>query len=268
MLRVDDRDRVRLLTLDRPEALNAFHTPLYDAVAEALTDAGRRHDIAVVVLTGEGRAFTAGQDLGEMATLGGPGGEGPGDGGDGGGPAGHGFSRFMDALVAFPKPLVAAVNGLGVGLGLTVLAHCDLVLIADGARLRAPFTALGVVPEAASTVLLPAVMGWQAAAHALFTGEWIDAEQAVATGLAWRRCPPAQLLDEALAVAAGIAAMPVVSLVGTKRLLVAARADAVAAARRREDDLFATLTGGPANREAVAAFLEKRAPDFRDLPPT
>ena len=130
MLRIDDHDRVRLLTLDRPEALNAFSNALYRAVGDALVDAAASDDIAVVVITGTGRAFTAGQDLAEMARIrdARAGSRGAGDSA-----AAHGFGAFMDTLSTFPKPLLAAVNGLGVGIGLTMLAHCDLVLVADRA---------------------------------------------------------------------------------------------------------------------------------------
>lgn len=261
MLRVHDNARVRLLTLDRPEALNAFSDALYHAVNDALVDAAGNDDVAVVVVTGVGRAFSAGQDLAEMATLGGA-------GADRSAAAGHGFRPFMDTLSTFPKPLVAAVNGLAVGLGLTMLGHCDLVLVGDAARLRAPFSRLGVVPEAASSALLPAIAGWQAAAHAFFTGEWIDAEQAVRSGIAWARHPDDELLDRTLELARSIARMPIVSLVATKELMRASRGDLVSAARAREDAYFARLTGGPANREALAAFLEKREPDFTNLPAT
>lgn len=257
MLGIEDRDRVRVLTLDRPEALNAFDTALYDATAAALAEAGGRHDIACVVLTGRGRAFSAGQDLAEMAGI------DPGSGDA----AAHGFPRFLDVVSGFEKPLLAAVNGLGVGIGLTVLLHCDLVLIAHGARLRAPFVPLGVVPEAAGSVLMPMVMGGQAAAHALYTGEWIDAEAAVACGLAWRAVAPDELLPATLEVADRIARMPVPALVETKRLVLAARAEVVRAARRLEDAAFARMVGAPANLEALDAFLAKRPPDFTRLPP-
>ncbi len=263
MLQVEDQDRVRLLRLDRPEALNAFSDALYHAVDDALTDAATRDDIAVVVITGAGRAFSAGQDLGEMARLA-PAADRTRTSSDDG--RGHGFVPFINSLATFPKPLIAAVNGVAVGLGLTMLAHCDLVLVADGARLRAPFVSLGVVPEAASSALLPAVMGWQAAAHALFTASWIDAQQAVDTGIAWARFPNDKLLDEALELARTIAAMPLVSLVRTKALIRGARGSMVHDALEREQAEFARLTGGPANREALAAFLEKRDPDFTRLP--
>ena len=256
VLRVENRGRVRLLTLDRPKALNAFNDDLYDAVREALADASASSDVAVVVITGEGRAFSAGQDLAEL--------EHPRRHEDG---ARHGFPPFIEAVEAFPKPLVAAVNGIGVGIGLTMLPHCDLVLIADGARLRAPFVSLGVTAEAGSTQLLPEAIGWQETAHLLYTASWIDAAQAVELGIAWRSFPGEHLLEEALEVAGEIAAMPLASLVGTKKLLLAARLGAVRAARERENLTFGRLAGGPANREAIAAFREKRKPDFSRLPP-
>ncbi|MCZ7535745.1 MAG: enoyl-CoA hydratase-related protein [Acidimicrobiia bacterium] len=255
VLRVEDRGRVRLLTLDRPDALNAFDDALYDAVRDALADAAGAPSVACVVITGAGRAFSAGQDLGELGE--------PRVHDDG---APHGFGPFIEVVESFPKPLVAAVNGLGVGIGLTILPHCDLVLMSEGARLRAPFVRLGVTVEAGNSLLLPQRVGWQEAAHALFTSEWIDARQAEAIGLAWKVCAPEALLDEALAVAQKIAAMPIASLVATKRLMLDARLDAVRAARLREGPTFAGLVGGPANREAMRAFREKRDPDFTRLP--
>jgi len=262
VLRVDDHEGIRLLTLDRPEALNAFDTPLYDACALAFREASARDDIACVVLTGTGRAFSAGQDLGEMSRID-PTGGASSDRAD----AGPGFPRFIDTVAAFEKPLIAAVNGLGVGIGLTVLLHCDLVLIARGARLRAPFVPLGVVPEAAGSLLMPAVMGNQHAALALYTGEWVTADGAVACGLALRVVEPDALLADTMEIAGRIAKMPVSSLVETKRLVLAGRIDAIRAARAREDQAFARMVGAPANLEALTAFLEKREPDFRGLAP-
>jgi len=255
VLGVADADRVRLLTLDRPKALNAFNDALYDAVYAALAEAAEDPDIAAVVITGAGRAFSAGQDLAEMAR--------PPHHGDG---APHGFGPFIETVESFPKPLIAAVNGIGVGIGLTLLPHCDLVFIARGARLRAPFVSLGVTVEAGNSALLPQRIGWQNAAHLLYTASWLSAEQAVAVGLAWRMCEPEALLEETLATAREIAAMPVDSLVTTKSLLLDARLDAVRAAREREIVRFAPLVGGPANKEALAAFKERREPDFTQLP--
>ncbi len=253
-LRIERRGRVLLLTFNRPDALNAFNDALYDAVGEALRDAANDPQIAVVVLTGAGRAFTAGQDLGELdKPTRHPEGER------------HGFVPFIETLEAFPKPLLAAVNGLGVGIGLTMLPHCDLVLIAEGAKLRAPFVSLGVTAEAGSTQLLPAAIGWQQTAHLLYTAGWLDAREAVDVGLAWRVFPADELLDEALALADQMAKMPIASLVGTKRLLLDARLAAVRDARDRESVTFGKLVRGPANREAIAAFRERRQPDFTSL---
>jgi enoyl-CoA hydratase/carnithine racemase len=256
VLRVDHVGRVRRLTLNRPKALNAFNDDLYDAVRGALDEAAASPDVAVVVLTGEGRAFSAGQDLAELAA--------PRRHHDG---LEHGFPPFIASVEAFPKPLIAAVNGIGVGIGLTLLLHCDLVLIADDARLRAPFVSLGVTAEAGSTQLLPGTIGWQETAHLLYTASWLDAARAVELGIAWRSVPREHLLTAALEVAGEMAEMPIASLVGTKRLLLAARLDAVRAARDRENVTFARLARGPANREAIAAFREKRKPDFTRLPP-
>jgi enoyl-CoA hydratase/carnithine racemase len=248
-LLVDDAEGVRILTFNRPEKLNAFDTPMYEACAAALDDSAARDDIACVVLTGAGRAFSAGQDLAEMAaidTSSPPRGNG-----------GHGFARFIDTAATFEKPLLAAVNGIGVGVGMTVLLHCDVALIAESARLRAPFVPLGVVPEAAGSLLMPAVMGNQRAAAALYTGAWLSAEEAVASGLALRVVPGDRLLEETLEVAHRIAAMPVNALVETKRLVVAARQHAIMAARAREDATFARMVGAAANAAALDAFLEK-----------
>lgn len=260
MLDIEQHGRVRLLRLNRPASLNAFDTPLYRATTRALDDAATNPDVAVTVLTGTGRAFSAGQDLAEMATLSTEApsrGDVPRDAAEV-----SGFPTFADALARFPKPLVAAVNGLGIGIGFTLLSFCDLVLMAESARLRAPFTALGVAPEAASSYLFPLRMGWQRAAWVLYSGSWVEAGEAVELGIAWEVCPDAQLLERALAVASQLAQWPIPSLVATKRAMVDAHAAAIRRARSFEDAAFADLVGTPANLEAVTAFLEKRPPDF------
>jgi len=254
ILRIDTSGRIRTLTLNRPAALNAFNDALYRALGRALQDAAADSTIAVVILTGEGRAFSAGQDLAGLA-----------DGRTHEQRQIDGFGLFIEALESFPKPLIAAVNGLGVGIGMTMLPHCDLVLMADTARLRAPFAALGLTAEAGSSYLMPARMGWQAAAHALFTARWISADEAVESGVAWRKVAAADLMTQALAVATEIAAMPVASLVATKQLMLAARLPQSQAARARENASFGPLVGGPAILEAIAAFTDKRVADFSGL---
>lgn len=253
-LRIEDGDGVRLMVINRPDALNALNMNLYDAIRDGLNEATVRDDIAVVVITGEGRAFCAGTDLGELANPPQPEDSQP-----------HGFEPFMDTLQTFPKPLIAAVNGIGIGIGLTMLPHCDMVLMAEDARLRAPFVELGLTAEAGSTYLLPATIGWAETAHLLYTAGWIDADKAVEIGLAWRKLPNAELMPEAMALAGEIARMPVTSLVATKTLLLNARATGVNDARAREVPTFSGLVGGPANHEAISAFQEKRKPDFTRL---
>lgn len=231
VLSVEDADGVRLMTFQRPDALNAFNQDLWYAAAAALEWAATDDAIRCVVITGSGRAFSAGQDLTEMND--------PSVFAD----REPGYHRFMPVLEAFPKPVVAAVNGVGVGIGLTMLLHCDLVLMSTEARLRAPFISLGVTTEASASLLLPEVMGWQRAAEVLFTEPWIGAEQAVADGLARRAVPPDRLMDEAMDLARHIGGLPLGPVMATKRLLLAGRLDAVRAARLRELAAFDTLVG-------------------------
>jgi enoyl-CoA hydratase/carnithine racemase len=248
----ENRGRVRMLTLNRPQQKNAFNDALYDAVRDGLADALTDEGVAVVVLAGAGGAFSAGQDLGEMAVR-------PTH--DDGAP--HGFNPFVDALMSFEKPLLAAVDGVAVGVGLTMLLHCDVVFVGPAARLRAPFVSLGIAAEAGSTALLPPLIGWQETAALLFRSSWVDADEAVRLGLAWRKADP--VLDAALEIADEIAAMPILSLVPNKKALLAARADAVARARATENATLGTLAGNAATREALKAFREKRKPDFSQL---
>jgi enoyl-CoA hydratase/carnithine racemase len=220
---------VRVVTLNRPAKLNAFDSALYGAAAAALRDASSDDAVRVVVLTGAGRGFSAGQDLGEMASL------------REGSATGSAFPEFVDALTSFEKPLIAAVNGIAVGIGMTMLPHCDIVLVDATARMRVPFTELGVPPEAASSYLFPLTVGRQRAAEILFTSDWVDADQAVADGLALRSCAAGTVVDEALALAAHIARHPLVALVASKRALLDTRRDAIERARRLEDAAFAEI---------------------------
>ena len=258
ILDVQDSARVRTLTLDRPEALNAFNEALYDAVTEALTAAADDPAVAVVLLTGAGRAFSAGTDLAEMAQM-------VSDPGFVRGK--HGFLGLVDALAAFPKPLVLAVNGLGLGIGATIVGFGDLVFMSTEARLKCPFTSLGVAPEAASSYLMPRLVGHQNAAWMLMSSEWISAEEALRMGLVWRVCEPGDLLAQARQHAETLAARPISSLKAVKATMTAPLQEAIAAARDRENQCFADLMGGPANVEALTAFAEGRAADFTDLPP-
>ncbi len=237
---------VRVLTFNRPEVRNAFDAGLYRALTDGLRAAREDEAVKVVVLTGAGTAFSSGQDLKEMAAI-----------ATGTAPPGAelGFRGLLSALQDFDKPLVAAVNGVAVGLGMTLLPYCDLVLVARSARLRVPFAELGVPPEAGSSLLFPERMGWQRAARLLFCADWLDGPGAVAAGLALAAYPDDEVLGEALALAATVAAHPLEALIEMKRLLAAARAPALEAARAREEEAFGRLLGGAANRDALARFI-------------
>jgi enoyl-CoA hydratase/carnithine racemase len=252
MIDSENHGRVRVLTLNRPEALNAFNEALYDAATKALIAAAADRGVAVVVLTARGRAFSAGADLLEMAA----GNAGTLQRGE------HGFPGFMDQLIAFPKPLLCAVNGIGLGVGATLLGYADLVFMSTEARLKCPFTSLGVAPEAGSSVTFPRLLGRQDASWALMSSEWLSAEQCREMGLAWKVCAPDELLATTLEYAQVLASKPISSLIEVKQTIVEPLRDEIAAARERENAAFARLLGRPANVEALQAFAEKREPDF------
>ena len=249
ILQVDDQNRVRTLTLNRPDALNAFNEALYETTAEALRLAAEDPDVAVVLLTGAGRAFSAGNDLKEMqARITDPEIANQGS---------H-FTTMIDALTRFPKPLICAVNGVGVGIGTTILGYADLVFMSATARLKCPFTSLGVAPEAASSYLLPQLIGRQNAAWLLLSSEWVDAHEALAMGMAWKVCQPEELLAEARRYAEILAARPIPSLIAVKQSIVEPTRPEIAAATERENAHFAKLLGGQANAAALADFTAKR----------
>lgn len=249
LLQINDENRVRTLTLNRPEALNAFNEALYDATAEALLAAADDPEVAVVLLTGTGRGFSAGTDLGEMqARITDPDFT----------PGRHGFPGLIDALSAFPKPLICAVNGVGVGIGATILGYADLAFMSSTARLKCPFTSLGVAPEAASSYLLPLLVGRQNAAWLLMSSEWVDAAEALRMGLVWRVCEPDELLPEARRHAEILASQPISSLMAVKHTMVDPVRPGIAAATARENAHFAELMGGQANAAALEDFSQGR----------
>jgi enoyl-CoA hydratase/carnithine racemase len=258
MLRIEDSDRVRLLTLDRPDALNAFNEALYDALTVALRDAAADHTVAVVVITGAGRAFSAGTDLLEMAARGTDPNFRPGT---------YGFAGMIDTMLDFPKPLLCAVNGIGLGVGSTMLALADLVFMSTTAKLKCPFTDLAVAPEAGSSYTFPLLLGRQNATWMLLSSEWIGAAEAKEMGLVWKVCEPDALLDVTMHHARHLAKKPISSLVESKALMTAPYRAEIDAARTKENGAFQKLMAGPANKEALAAFAEKRTPDFTNLPP-
>ncbi len=242
---------VRVVAFSRPEVRNAFDTAMYHEVTSALRVADGDEEVGAVVLTGRGSAFTSGQDLVEMAALA----TGTAVAG-----AGSGFIGLLEVLTDMSVPLLAAVNGVAVGLGFTILGHCDLVLVDPGARLRVPFTELGVPPEAGSSLLFPAVMGWQRAARVLLTSDWVGAAELVELGLALKVSEPGAVLEECVALAARIASHPRPATRAAVSLMRAARRDAVLEANRREQRAFGDVLGGAAQSGTLAEFAAKRPP--------
>jgi enoyl-CoA hydratase/carnithine racemase len=237
------------LTLARSEKKNALTNAMYGALADGLEHAERDAEIRVVVLQGEGDSFTAGNDISDFSAR--------SRGVDQG--ERHVF-RFLKNLANMTRPLIAAVQGNAVGVGTTILLHCDLIYVADTARLMTPFVNLALVPEAASSLLLPARVG-HARAYAMFAlGEPIDATTAVTMGLANAVVSLADLRAKARAAAEALTKRPAGALAHTKILMRSA--ETISAQMERENEIFRAQLNTPEAREAFAAFAERRPPDF------
>jgi enoyl-CoA hydratase/carnithine racemase len=251
VLLAEDVGRVRVITLNRPDKLNAFNNALLEALVIAAKAAAEDDGVHVVVITGAGRAFSTGADLSDLSQ----------SVTDGTRPAeaeeSH-FDRLQTLLEAFPKPMIGAVNGLGVGLGFTILGYFDFCYVADSARLRTPFGQLGLSPEASSSYTFPLRMGWAAAARALMVGEWFSAQDVVDAGLAQARVADDQLMAVVMAFAAKVAECPLQSLVATKGLMLQAHLPHLRAVRAQERSTLRGLIGTPANLEALKAFATRR----------
>ena len=250
-LNLIDQGTVRTIELNRPEALNALNGQMTDDLTDAFRQATAEDTVRVVILTGAGTAFWAGADLKEM------------------GQATHQpkytFGEMIDTIIDFPKPLIIAVNGVGVGIGATICGLADFVLMSDQARLRCPFSALGLTAEAGSTVTFPRLMGHQRASWFLLSAEWMSATECLQAGLALQVVPAEELLPSAHHRAQTLAALPAASLAKTKSLITTAGKQQLKAAVKAENQGLAELAGGPANKEALTAFREKRDPDFSSL---
>jgi len=236
------------LILDRPDKKNALTDAMYKALADAIEAAQTDAEIHVILLRGEGEMFTSGNDVKEFAAV-----------AMGGAPLHH-VARFLHAIATASKPLVAAVQGRAIGVGTTMLLHFDHVVLADNTTLSTPFVNLALVPEAASSLLLPARIGHLRAFAMFALGDPVAAHEAVAWGLANKVVPPAELIATAEAFAARLAAQPLGALVATKRLMrdtpaVLARIDLEAAQ-------FVECLKSADAREAFMAFAERRAPHF------
>ncbi|HEX7664023.1 MAG TPA: enoyl-CoA hydratase [Polyangiaceae bacterium] len=242
---------VLTLTFARPAKKNALTNAMYGELADALEKAAPDSAVRVVLFRGEGDMFTSGNDIGDFAAAA-MGGEPPTN-----------VLRFLRALSTFPKPVVAAVQGRAVGIGTTMLLHCDYVVLADDAKLSTPFVGLALVPEAASSLLLPARIG-HARAFAMFAlGESVAANDAVAWGLANRVVPLAGLAGAASEIVAKLVKLPLGSLVATKKLMK--NAEATLAHMDVESAEFVARLATAEAREAFTAFAERRTPDFSKL---
>lgn len=245
-----DAGQMRIVTMNRPDRLNAFNLDMIIGLYQALEAAADDDNVHVVLLTGAGRAFSSGADLAGM-------GEVTAATGDGRPISAESFDCLQIAFEAFPKPLVAAVNGLGVGFGFTVLGYCDYCFVARSARLRTPFSQLGLSPEGSSSYLFPLRMGWSAAARALMLGDWFNAEDVVSAGLAQELVDDHELLDVATAFAARLAECPLQSLEATKALMLEAHLPHIQQTRMREGESLRRLLGTPANKAAIKVFAER-----------
>jgi enoyl-CoA hydratase/carnithine racemase len=240
---------VTTLTLNRVDKKNAVTAAMYTALAEPLEQAGADPAVRAVVIQGHETVFCAGNDIADFLN------HPPAD-------ESAPVFRFLRAVSTFPKPLLAAVCGPAVGIGTTLLFHCDLVVAGDNAAFSMPFVNLGLCPEAGSSLLAPRLMGHQRAAEALLLGEPFMAEAALEMGLVNRVVPPAEAHAVVQRLATRLAAKPLSSLVETKRLLKSSQAAAVQQQMAAEAASFARMLREPAAREAFSAFMDRRMPDF------
>lgn len=249
---IDTTDGVMTLTLNRVEKKNSFTQAMYATCADALARAASDASVRAVVFQGHVTVFSAGNDIGDFLS----------------GPQATRESpvfRFLYGIAQFPKPLLAAVCGPAVGIGTTLLLHCDLVYAGDNAAFSMPFVNLGLCAEAASSLLVPQMMGYHRAAEALLMGEPFMAEAALEVGLVNRIVPPTEANAIANAQARKLAAKPLSSLVETKRLMKKGQMAQVLAVMDEEGESFGRMLREPAAREAFSAFMEKRRPDFSQL---
>jgi enoyl-CoA hydratase/carnithine racemase len=241
-------DGVLQVRMNRPEKRNALSLPMYTAMTEALEGARQDSAVRVIVITGTEGCFTSGNDVTDFLANPPSGGDSP-------------VIRFLQTLIATEKPVIAAVNGLAVGIGVTMLLHCDLAYAAEIATFQLPFVNLGLVPEAASSMLLPRMAGYHRAAEMLLLGDRFDAQTALAAGLVNSVHPESALADVVKQKAAALAAKPPASIRLTKALLKR-EIESVPARMAEEGKYFGQQLKSAEVREAVEAFMQRRKPDF------
>ena len=242
---------VMTITFNRLDKKNSITSSMYAAMADAVAQAGADPAVRVVVFQGHESIFSAGNDIGDFLNQPPSTQESP-------------VFRFLRGIATFEKPLLAAVAGPAVGIGTTLLFHCDLVYAGDNAAFSMPFVNLGLCPEAASSLLAPRMFGYHRAAEALLMGEPFFAEAAQEVGLVNRVVPPTEVNGYAQAQARKLAAKPLSSLIATKRLMKGDQ-QAVLQKMDEEGQSFGRMLREPAAKEAFGAFMEKRKPDFSKL---
>lgn len=240
---------VATLEIARPEKKNALTLAMYDALTDALVSARQDPATRAVLITGQPGVYTSGNDLEDFLQRPPQGTDSP-------------VFRFMQALLDCDKPVIAAVTGAAIGIGTTMLLHCDFVYVSDEARLALPFTNLGLVPEFGASLLLPQLMGQRRAADKLLLGDPFTAHEAVECGIASAVLPPSEVLAHARRVAERFNQLPPGAVRDAKRLMRAPQRDALQTAIAEEARLFTERLRSPEAREALLAFFEKRAPNF------
>lgn len=247
---VERKDGILYLTMDNPSKKNAISRDMYLQMAGALNEVATDHDIRAVLIRGSGGVFSSGNDVSGFNT---PAGEVPAP------------QQFISALVRFPKPIVAQVEGLAVGIGVTMLLHCDLIYVAEDCKLRMPFVNLGVVPEAGSSYLLPRLMGAAKAAELILLGKMFSGAEAEKLGIATAAMPADQVAGAAEAAAAALVKQPLMAMMKSRALMKDVSGEALE--QRIEDEFVQFFEGlqGPEFAEAAAAFAQKREPDFSKI---
>ena len=244
---------VATIEIARPDKKNALTQAMYQAMADAINAAREDAAVRAVLITGQPGVFTSGNDIEDFMQ------RPPGQGSDG---LDSPVFRFMRALLECDKPVVAAVTGAAIGIGTTMLLHCDFVYVSDEARLAMPFVGLGLVPEYASSLLVPQLMGQRRAAEKLLLAEPFGAEQAVECGLANAVLPAAEVVNHARRVAERFNALPPGAVRETKALMRGPQREQVLATIQTEGAIFARRLRSPEAMEAFQAFFQKRKPDF------
>ena len=246
---ISNANGILTITFNRPDKKNAITAAMYRTIADALKDAECDAGVRAILFTGKSEIFTVGNDLDDFLKNPPQSTKSP-------------VYQFIQDLSHATKPVIAAVSGLAVGIGTTLLLHCDFVYAADNAKFSMPFAKLGLCPEFASSLLLPQIAGYQRAAEKLMLGEAFSAQEAYAMGFVNKILPPAEVLAFAQAQAAKLVALPTSSLQATKRLMKGKQIAAIEAKIEEESKLFSEMLLSMEAKEAFTAFFEKRKPDF------